>query len=334
MVSIVAFLAFTMLITDKSGKNTDFFDKSTSSSLRGFWCIVILLVHTPEAYQNTIQDLIGSFAYIGVTFFFISSSFGVMQGIMKKGEAYFDGFWKNRLKRLLIPMFISNVFMFLFTLATTKKCELDLLIQLTGWVRQLLYFYFIVWFVYKGAFKKLSDHKKNIIICVLTLVLSLVTYFTGGKGISGWPTEMWGCLYGVFLALNKEKVKKTLSQKFFILMPVFLIAAGVAGLLYLKYKYVFFFGEYLLKVVLGLLITVVVFTYNSKFKIGNPVNRFLGNISYEIYLVHALSFLIVEYSLPEIDSGMFILLSIIITVVLSVVINKIANSVNKKRLSR
>ncbi len=334
MVSIVAFLAFTMLITDKSGKNTDFFDKSTSSSLRGFWCIVILLVHTPEAYQNTIQDLIGSFAYIGVTFFFISSSFGVMQGIMKKGEAYFDGFWKNRLKRLLIPMFISNVFMFLFTLATTKKCEFDLLIQLTGWVRQLLYFYFIVWFVYRVAGKKLSNNIKNIIICILVLIVSLATYFAGENSVSGWPTEIWGCLYGIFLALNKEKIKNTLSQKFFILMPVFLITAGVAGLLYLKYKYVFFFGEYLLKVVLGLLITVVVFTYNSKFKIGNSVNRFLGNISYEIYLVHALSFLIVEYSLPEIDSGMFILLSIIITVVLSVVINKIANSVNKKRLSR
>ncbi len=334
MVFIVAFLAFTMLITDKSGKNTDFFDKSTSSSLRGFWCIVILLVHIPEAHQNTIQDLIGSFAYIGVTFFFISSSFGVMQGIMKKGEAYFNGFWKNRLKRLLIPMFISNALMFLFTLATTKKCELDLLIQLTGWVRQLLYFYFIVWFVYKGAFKKLSDHKKNIIICVLTLVLSLVTYFTGGKGIAGWPTEMWGCLYGMYLALNKEKIKNVLSQKFVIFMPVFLVTAGITGLLYLKYKYIFFFGEYLLKVILGLLITMVIFTYNSKFKIGNTVNRFLGKISYEVYLIHALSFLIVDYVMPGIDSGLFILFSIAITIILSVTINKIADFPIKKRLSR
>ncbi len=332
MVLIVVFLAFTMLITDKSGKNTDFFDKSTSSSLRGFWSIVILLVHIPELYQNTIQDLIGSFAYIGVTFFFISSSYGVMQGIIKKGDAYFQNFWKNRLKRLLIPMLLSNVFMFIFTLFSTRKCEFDLLIQLTGWVRQLLYFYLIVWFTYKGPFKKISNDKKNIIICVLTVILSLVTYFTGGKGISGWPTEMWGCLYGMFLAFNKEKVKNLLSQKFFVLMPIFLVTAGAAGLLYLKYKYIFFFGEYLLKVVLGLLITMVVFTYNSRFKIGNSVNRFLGNISYEIYLVHALSFLIIEYFAPEIESGLFILLSIVITVVISVVINKITNSVNKRLL--
>ena len=37
--------------------------------LRGFWCIVIAFVHVPASFQNQIQDMIGSFAYIGVTFF-------------------------------------------------------------------------------------------------------------------------------------------------------------------------------------------------------------------------------------------------------------------------
>lgn len=334
MVMIIVLLTFIMLVKDERGRNTNFFDKSTSASLRGFWCIVILLVHVPEAYQNTIQDLVGSFAYIGVTFFFISSSFGVMQGIMKKGNSYFENFWKNRLKRLLIPMLISNIFMFLFILVTTKKCEFDLLIQLTGWVRQLLYFYFIVWFVYRVAFKKFSKNTKNIIICILVVIVSLATYFVGENSISGWPTEMWGCLYGMYLALNKEKIQDILSRKFFVLLPVFLITAGVAGLLYLKYKYIFFFGEYLLKVLLGLLINMVIFVYNSKFKIGNTVNRFLGKISYEVYLIHGLSFLIVDYFIPGINSGLFILLSIAITIVLSILINKIANFTNKKRLSR
>lgn len=331
---VVVFLALTILVQDKSGKNTEFFDKSTSLSLRGFWCIVILLVHIPEAYQNTLQDLIGSFAYIGVTFFFISSSYGVMYGIVKKGDSYFEHFWKNRLKRLLIPMLISNVFMFLFTLISTKKCEFDSLIQLTGWVRQLLYFYFIIWFVYRVVGKKFSDSTKIVIVCILTLVLSLATYFVGENSVSGWPTEMWGCLYGICLAINKEKIKNILSQKFFFLMPVFLITAGVAGLLYLKYKYVFFLGEYVLKVILGLLITMVIFVYNSKFKIGNVVNRFLGKISYEVYLIHGLSFLIVDYLIPGIDSGLFILLSIGITIILSVLINKIAKFPIKNRLSR
>ena len=104
--------------------------------------------------------------------------------------------------------------------------------------------------------------------------------------------------------------------------------------MFLKYKYIFFYGEYLLKVLLGILITMVIFVYNSKFKIGNTVNRFLGKISYEVYLIHALSFLIVDYLIPGIDSGLFILLSIVITIVLSVTINKIAGFPIKKRLSR
>lgn len=37
--------------------------------LKGFWCIIVVLVHVPVAYQNRIQDILGSFAYVGVTFF-------------------------------------------------------------------------------------------------------------------------------------------------------------------------------------------------------------------------------------------------------------------------
>lgn len=46
--------------------------------LRGFWCIIVVLVHVPEAYQNGIQDMLGSFAYIGVTFFFMTSAYGLI----------------------------------------------------------------------------------------------------------------------------------------------------------------------------------------------------------------------------------------------------------------
>lgn len=54
-----------------------FFDMSNSNALRGFWCLIVILVHIPAAYQNRIQDMIGSFAYIGVTFYFMTSAYGL-----------------------------------------------------------------------------------------------------------------------------------------------------------------------------------------------------------------------------------------------------------------
>ena len=75
---VVLFLCFTLLwkakLTDDTGH---FFDKNNSNAMRGFWCFIVILVHTPVVYQNTIQDIMGSFAYVGVTFFFMASGFGL-----------------------------------------------------------------------------------------------------------------------------------------------------------------------------------------------------------------------------------------------------------------
>ena len=52
-----------------------FMSKDDAVFLRGFWCVIVILVHIPAAYQNRVQDALGSFAYIGVTFFFMTSAY-------------------------------------------------------------------------------------------------------------------------------------------------------------------------------------------------------------------------------------------------------------------
>lgn len=70
MITIVIFLVATLVIkTSFREGEKHFFDKDNSNALRGFWCLIVVLVHVPELYQNRIQDMLGSFAYIGVTFF-------------------------------------------------------------------------------------------------------------------------------------------------------------------------------------------------------------------------------------------------------------------------
>lgn len=69
MILLVLFLGFVVLYRDSDGRKSTFFDLESTNCMRGFWCIIILLVHIPSEYQNSIQDAIGSFAYIGVTFF-------------------------------------------------------------------------------------------------------------------------------------------------------------------------------------------------------------------------------------------------------------------------
>ena len=50
-------------------KYLNYFDKDVTSLMRGLAALVVVMVHIPESYHNTIQDMIGSFAFISVMFF-------------------------------------------------------------------------------------------------------------------------------------------------------------------------------------------------------------------------------------------------------------------------
>ena len=71
MLGIVIVLASIILMEiSYNQQNNRFFDKENTNAMRGFWSLIIILVHIPVVYQNQIQDMLGSFAYIGVTFFY------------------------------------------------------------------------------------------------------------------------------------------------------------------------------------------------------------------------------------------------------------------------
>ena len=85
MIFLLFLLTLTVLIGIKPiNDSNDILPIEESNIFRGIWAIIIIMVHVPQEYYNFIQDTIGSFAYIGVTFFFMCSSYGLMYGLHKK----------------------------------------------------------------------------------------------------------------------------------------------------------------------------------------------------------------------------------------------------------
>lgn len=81
---IMLFLASILMINAKPQENSNhFFDKENSNAMREFWCIIVVLVYIPSMFQNKIQDILRSFAYIGVMFFIMTSSYGLKFSIKK-----------------------------------------------------------------------------------------------------------------------------------------------------------------------------------------------------------------------------------------------------------
>lgn len=157
MVLIVLFLAFELLYkAEYTPDAIHLFDKQNSNAMRGFWCLIVILVHIPVAYQNRIQDMLGSFAYIGVTFFFMTSAYGLRLGIEKDPNSI-RHFWRKRLPKLLIPMFLVNVVSLIVRLIEGKGISLRTLININGWVQWLLVCYVIFWAVNRLVSISLSD---------------------------------------------------------------------------------------------------------------------------------------------------------------------------------
>lgn len=326
MLLILLFMALLVALRDSKGKQSAFFDLESTNCMRGFWCLVILLVHIPTAYQNTLQDMVGSFAYIGVTFFFMTSGYGLMLGINNKGIKSIEGFWFRRLPKLLLPMLLTNIVASLANFYQSGIYKPSDLINIHGFVRQLVIFYFIFWAVFRFVPQKVSDNNKSLIVCGAILFVSVAIYFFK---ISGWATESFGFIYGILLARHKDRFEAFAKHKWLAKGFAFCVLSLIFGIAYIKFKHIDFVGDYLIKILLGFAILMFILVLNSKISIGNPVSRFMGKISYEVYLLHNAVFVFLSALYPEMNSGVFILMSILITVALSKAVSSVCNIIFK-----
>ncbi len=320
---IIIFIAFATLWGIKYCEDKDgFLTKSDATFLRGFWCIIVVLVHVPIEYQNRVQDMLGSFAYIGVTFFFMTSAYGLKYSVKNKPE-YMKHFWRHRLPTLLLPAWIANVIAVLVSKTNFGEMHILDFININGWVKVLLFYYFLFWLIYYVLPKFCGDGRwQDIIMCLTVLCCSMVDRLTDIKITLIWIVEPLGFAYGIIAATYTDSIKAFMKNRWITKTVALAILATMLGGAYLRYKPIYFWGDYVLKIFLGLAILAFMYTLLYRFKAGNRINSFLGNISYEVYLLHgAVYALLMRIGFPT-NSGMFIFGALIITVVVSWMINK------------
>ncbi len=332
MLGILAFLLFLLVFRAKysSDGNESFFDLPNSKAMRGFWCLIVILVHIPQAYQNTIQDMIGSFAYIGVTFFFLTSAYGLSSGVSRKPQSI-RRFWLARLPKLIVPNWMINiVFALLFFLICDEKRGLSELFYINDWVRWLLACYLAFWLAH--YFKCCKKYCK-IIVCILVFALSLTVYCLRNAGfvqLTTWCPEVIGFVWGIVLFDKYDAIKAFFARKWVLKTVLACLLAMLLGASYLKLKHVVFWGDYALKIALGLSILGFILLLNGKIKIGNKISCFLGDISFEVYLIHGAVFRLLEEICPNLGSGVFILASIVTTVFFATIIHSICAPLLRK----
>lgn len=301
-------------------ENGCFFSKDYTNMLKGVCCLIVIYVHFYGKYTNSLQDAIGSFGYIAVTLFFVVSAYGMMLSVEKKTD-YLRRFWRNRLVALLVPCFCVNIVAFILN---AIRCNLgwSILYHINGYVLVLLqfcvWFYGVEWCKQKWFPRKIALGDGILILGVL--VSSLMFYFLKYHDVSsssGWCFERIGLVWGVLLSRYYKPFVEWMGKHRLLKIIVLFLVSGILGVVYLKYKSIWFWGEYLLKVVLGVAIILFLFTLTSNRKIGNTIGMWLGNISYEVYLSHGMVMGFLAYIFPNMQSGLFILMTVITTILIS-----------------
>lgn len=166
--------------------------------------------------------------------------------------------------------------------------------------------------------------------CLLVIAGSAIMYFVAANGYyqrPTWAPECYGFVWGIILSGINKEFRTYFVEKWKIKWGVSAVVALVLGVAFLKFKPVPFVGSYLLKIALGLAISLFVLVSNVRINYGNKVNMFLGKISFEVYLIHTVVFELLENKISWLSSGVFILLSIILTVIMAVIVHWITEKI-------
>ena len=165
-------------------------------------------------------------------------------------------------------------------------------------------------------------------MCLIVVLFSIIDYFSILKFELGWAVERLGFCYGIILASKNIEIKEYLNEKWLEKLLCNFIISLILGVIYIKYKPVHFYGDYLLRIIVGAAITIFIMLFLSRFFVGNRTNKFIGSVSYETYLIHTIVFSQIMFFDKNhfLNSAVFIWLSILITISSSYFVKTISNA--------
>ena len=320
ILAVYAFIAVYGLAYTKDTNH--FFNKDYTTVLKGLCCIIVILVHIPYVHGNAVQNAAGSFGYICVTLFFMFSAYGLTWSVKNK-EGYLNNFFSKRVLALLTPYIIICLLI--------SICGFKVFYGGTNFVFVIFMFYIIFYL----SHKYISNKYRDILICGFVILYSFVgqianDFFGFENIILKWQTESLGFMYGIIFANIIEKFKEKVEKHYAVKIGILAVISGVLGIAYLKYKYVLFTGDYILRIILGIFIIMLVFTVTVHFRIGNVFTKYLGKISYEVFLLHGFVMSVFNVLNLRVSSGMYILMVILGTLVIATVLNKLDTLIIQK----
>lgn len=261
---------------------SDPFSKNQGLALRGIFACVVVFHHLvlSKCSDSFLFTRFAYFGHLSVAVFFSLSGYGLMRQLNSNND-YMRGFWPTRLKKLLPAYVVMTCLALVQGIRGDFNVWHRMTIQLgvvdAGWYCPILsILYFIFWI---GNLWKSTNDETTPAFAIMGVLIwtSISSLFLGQHAYIRNGAFVVGLLVGwkpdeAFSFLKKHKY---MLMGLGAWLAMFQLTYGMAEL-----------PNSMAKFITCAMWVLVVVAISMKVQFGNAVLRYLGMISYEIYLSH------------------------------------------------
>lgn len=305
----------------------NFMDRGTTSVIRGLAILGIVLHHCSQYFDafGPAGSLFRQSGYALTAVFFLLSGYGCYFSLKK-----YNGIDKNKkaIKPLtlwtlkhssriyfdFIIVFVTNLVLLKFVnfgySLTTKEILYDIFtVTQPTWVSWYPKIQIFCYIVFAISFL-LSKKHKELITFVISVIYISVVWKLGWQSM--WYTSVLAFSIGAFFAKYLPQLKITKKANVFL----FVISISLFGVLFCLQP---FYKENLLRFLSTIVLCPAVVFFTGFFNLKSKILTFIGNMSFEIYLIHLMFLRLFCYM--DINPYLAVILIIVISMVCGYVVN-------------
>ncbi len=335
---VIIFLALIIkdIVYHKEIDDKNYFSKIQTNCLKGV-CATYLLIHH-ICYE--IKDLyiffepIKYMAFFIVGLFLFISGYGLMTNLLTK-KNYLNGWVKNKFPNLLFSYLVVTLFYIVIRYNIDDIRITDLILDVIFartvgplWFMTVFFgLYILFYFIFKRFTIKIG------IKVFFTLSIAYIFILAILNVPSVWFSSIIGFWFGLFYKYNEEnfleRFKVKYWNKLFIVATLFCILfIGRLIISYLGIDSELIHAPFrnIIVIIFNCLILMLCLRFNFKPGIFN----FLGNISYEIYLIHPFVLLLYKDNLYM--NSLNIIVVIIVSIIIAYILSELRKRIFKKKV--
>ena len=270
--------------------------RNYTMALKGLSMLTILWSHVGACLGVKGIQFIGT---IGVSLFIIFSGYGIQLSVEANG---IENYWERRILHVALPYWIiEGLGLLLNGRLTFKTYLLDCLFIKPavgpGWFMQYIMVCYLLYYLAIRGVQKLEPKKaerfeKNLLYGVFLIWFVIDSLFFADPAMPFLKARQMLCFpLGVSIARNRERCETFFNKHALFLVSGFIgfLFMGITQLSAVKEMPYLFQNALSLFTVFPLAIAVLSFTNRYSGLLNNWVFKQIGMVSYEIYLVHALT---------------------------------------------